>query len=141
MGGLHPHLLSSLEEIAHRQYQASTLVNVDCEKIKQQLDSLMLNKNVYQDSELSLSTLAAMVSLKSHQLSELINTQLGLSFSSYLRSQRVKAAEVLLKMEPDVSVLAIGLTVGFSSQSAFYSAFKEFHAIAPGQYRQQILAE
>ena len=137
----YPHLLSSLEEIAHRQYQASTLLNVDCEKIKQQLDSLMLNKNVYQDSELSLSALAEMVSLKSHQLSELINTQLGLSFSSYLRRQRVKAAEVLLKTEPDVSVLAIGLSVGFSSQSAFYSAFKEFHAMAPGQYRQQLLAE
>jgi len=137
----YPHLLSSLEEIAHRQYQSSTLLNVDCEKIKQQLNELMLNKNVYQDSELSLSALAEMLLLKSHQLSELINTQLGMSFSSYLRSQRVKAAEILLKMEPEVSVLAIGLSVGFHSQSAFYSAFKEFHSIAPGQYRQQILTE
>lgn len=137
----YPHLLSSLEEIAHRQYQASTLLNVDCENIKQQLDELMSNKNVYQDSELSLSTLAEMLSLKPHQLSELINIQLGMSFSSYLRRQRVNAAEVLLKTEPDVSVLAIGLSVGFSSQSAFYSAFKEFHSMAPGQYRQQILTK
>ncbi len=137
----YPHLLSSLEEIAQRQYQSSTLLNVDCEKIKQQLNELMLNKNVYQDSELSLSALAEMLALKPHQLSELMNTQLEMSFSSYLRSQRVKAAEVLLKTEPEVSVLAIGLSVGFSSQSAFYSAFKEFHSIAPGQYRQQMLTE
>ena len=137
----YPHLLSSLEEIANRQYQASTLLNVDCEQVKQQLKELMLNKNVYQDSELSLSTLAEMLSLKSHQLSELINTQLGMSFSSYLRSQRVKAAEILLKTEPEVSVLAIGLSVGFHSQSAFYSAFKEFHSMAPGQYRQQVLTK
>ena len=82
-----------------------------------------------------------MLLLKPHQLSELMNTQLEMSFSSYLRNQRVKAAEVLLKTEPEVSVLAIGLSVGFSSQSAFYSAFKEFHSMAPGQYRQQILAE
>ena len=137
----YPHLLSSLEEIAQRQYQSSTLLNVDCENIKQQLEELMLNKKVYQDSELSLSALAEMLSLKSHQLSELINTQLEMSFSSYLRRQRVKAAEVLLKTEPDVSVLAIGLSVGFSSQSAFYSAFKELHSMAPGQYRQQILTK
>jgi transcriptional regulator GlxA family with amidase domain len=101
----------------------------------------MLNKNVYQDSELSLSALAEMLSLKPHQLSELMNTQLEMSFSSYLRSQRVKSAEILLKTEPEVSVLAIGLSVGFSSQSAFYSAFKELHSMAPGQYRQQILTK
>lgn len=137
----YPHLLSSLEEIALRQYQSSTLLNVDCEKIKQQLNQLMLNKNVYQDSELSLAALAEMLLLKPHQLSELMNTQLEMSFSSYLRNQRVKAAENLLKTEPEVSVLAIGLSVGFSSQSAFYSAFKELHSIAPGQYRQQILTK
>ena len=137
----YPHLLSSLEEIAQRQYQSSTLLNVDCDAIKQRLEDLMYNKQVYQDSELSLSALAEILDLKSHQLSEFINTQLGMSFSSYLRSQRVKAAEILLKTEPEVSVLAIGLSVGFSSQSAFYSAFKEFHSIAPGQYRQQILTK
>jgi len=137
----YPHLLSSLEEIAHRQYQASTLLNVDCDKVKHQLDELMLTKHVYQDSELSLTALGEMLSLKSHQLSEFINTQLGMSFSSYLRRQRVTAAEAMLQSEPNVSVLAVGLSVGFSSQSAFYSAFKEFHSVAPGQYRQQMLTE
>ena len=137
----YPHLLSSLEEIAKREYQSSTLLNVDCDTTKHQLEDLMLNKQVYQDSELSLSILAEMLELKSHQLSELINTQLNMSFSTYLRNQRVKAAEVMLKAEPDVSILAIGLSVGFSSQSAFYSAFKELHGMAPGQYRQNILPQ
>jgi len=137
----YPHLLSSLEDIASRQYQTSTLLNVDNESVKHQLEQLMSTTKVYQDSELSLASLAEMLSLKPHQLSELINIQLGMSFSSYLRSQRVKAAEILLKTEPEASVLAIGLAVGFRSQSTFYSAFKEIHAIAPGQYRRQILAE
>lgn len=135
----YPHLLSSLEEIASRQYQTSTLLNVDCESKKNQLEELMTVKEIYQDTELSLSSCAEMLSLKSHQLSELINTQLGMSFSSYLRLQRINASEILLKTEPDVSVLAVGLSVGFSSQSAFYSAFKDIHSIAPGQYRRQIL--
>ncbi len=137
----YPHLLSSLEEIASRQYQTSTLLNVDCEAMKKQLDELMTVNEIYQDADLSLSSCAEMLSLKPHQLSELINTQLGMSFSSYLRQQRIKASEVLLKTEPEVSVLAVGLSVGFSSQSAFYSAFKDIHAIAPGQYRRQILTK
>ncbi len=137
----YPHLLSSLEEIANKLYQSSTLSNVDCEDVKTRLEELMKSNKVYQDADLSLSSLAEMLSMKSHQLSELINTQLGMSFSAYLRCQRVKAAEALLIKEPEVSVLAIGLDVGFSSQSAFYSAFREVHAIAPGQYRRQMIAK
>lgn len=137
----YPHLLSSIEDIAQRQYQKSTLLNVDSEQIKMRLDQLMSIEKVYQDTELSLSALAEKLSLKPHQLSELLNTQLAMSFSTYLRQQRVKAAEHLLIAEPDASVLAISLSVGFSSQSAFYSAFKETHALAPGQYRRKILAE
>jgi len=137
----YPHLLSTLEELGQRQYQASTLSSVDCDDVKQRLASLMFEKEVYRDTELSLKSLAEMLSLKPHQLSELLNTQLGISFSSYLRKQRIKAAEHLLKTEPEVSVLAIGLSVGFSSQSVFYSAFKELHGTAPGQYRRQSLTE
>ncbi|MCW8932812.1 MAG: helix-turn-helix domain-containing protein [Gammaproteobacteria bacterium] len=137
----YPHLLSSLEEFASRQYQTSTLLNVDCDAIKNQLEELMTVKKIYQDAELSLSSCAEALSLKPHQLSELINTQLDMSFSAYLRQQRIKASEILLKNEPEVSVLAVGLSVGFSSQSAFYSAFKDIHAIAPGQWRRQILTK
>ncbi len=137
----YPHLLSSLEEIASREYQTSTLQNIDCESKKQQLEQFMTIKEAYQDAELSLSSCAEQLSLKPHQLSELINTQLGMSFSSYLRQQRVQASEILLTTEPKVSVLAIGLSVGFSSQSAFYSAFKDIHSIAPGQYRQKNLTK
>jgi len=133
----YPHLLSSLEEIANRQYQTSTLLNVNCETLKKQLEELMSVNNIYQDSELSLSSCADSLSLKPYQLSELINTQLNMSFSTYLRQKRVQAAQILLKNEPKISVLAIGLSVGFSSQSAFYSAFKEIHAMAPGQYRRK----
>ena len=137
----YPHLLSSLEELAQRQYQASTLLNINCDAIKQQLVHLMIDEQLYQDYDLSLSSLAERLTLKPHQLSELLNTQLAMSFSSYLRDQRIKAAEKLLKDEPKTSVLAVGLSVGFSSQSAFYSAFNTIHAMAPGQYRKKTLSQ
>lgn len=137
----YPHLLSSLEEIASRQYQISTLLNIDCDAMKKKLEEIMAIDKVYEDTELSLLSCAAMLPLKAHQLSELINTQLGMSFSAYLRYQRVRAAEIILKTEPEISVLAVGLSVGFSSQSAFYCAFKDVHAMAPGQYRRQILTK
>lgn len=130
----YPHLLSTFEEIANRQYQSTTLSNVDINAINKCLDELMAQK-VFQDSGLSLSSLADMLELKPHQLSELLNTQLNTSFSSFLRKHRILEATTMLESEPNASVLAIGLAVGFSSQSAFYTAFKAIHSMSPGQYR------
>ncbi|MCF6301547.1 MAG: helix-turn-helix domain-containing protein, partial [Proteobacteria bacterium] len=70
-----------------------------------------------------------------HQLSELINTRLGMSFSSFLRVQRVEAAKTMLKNEPNSSVLSIGMAVGFASQSNFYTAFSKMTGSTPGKYR------
>lgn len=142
-GALHiqlnyPHLLSSLEELVSQKYQTSTLLNVDCDEVKKTLKVLFSEKRIFEDIDLSLSGLAEMLSVKPHQLSELMNTQLGVSFTSYLRGQRVEAAKQMLKDEPEASVLAIGLACGFRSQSAFYSAFKETYNMAPGQYRNKL---
>jgi AraC-like DNA-binding protein len=41
-------------------------------------------------------------------------------------------------LEPESSVLSIGLSVGFSTQSNFYTAFRDIVGLAPGQYRKQL---
>jgi AraC-like DNA-binding protein len=41
----------------------------------------------------------------------------------------------MLLAEPRASVLSVGLSVGFTSQSNFYEAFREIEGSTPGQYR------
>ena len=60
---------------------------------------------------------------------------MGKGFSRYLREQRSAAARHMLCAEPSASVLSVGLSVGFSSQSNFYEAFREIEGMTPGQYR------
>jgi len=60
-----------------------------------------------------------------------------MGFSQYLRTIRVQAAQIYLLEQPEVPVLAVGMSVGFTSQSSFYSAFKEIVGMAPGQYRRK----
>jgi AraC-like DNA-binding protein len=84
---------------------------------------------------LSLETLAEAVQLSPHQLSELINTEFQQGFSRYIRQHRIDEAKRLLLAEPTASVLSIGLSVGFNSQSNFYAAFREFVGMPPAQYR------
>lgn len=132
---LSPQLPTEVAEAARETYAVSTLGKVDCETTLQQLNQLMHTSKRYQDAELDLPSLSEDLGLTHYQLSELINTRLGKSFSRYLREQRVEAAKAQLINEPKATVLGIGLEVGFSSQSNFYEAFREVVGMTPGQFR------
>jgi AraC-like DNA-binding protein len=133
--GLRPQLSAEVSEVAQESYASSTLSNVDCDAVLSRLNSQMQAEQAYEDAELSLPRLAAKLGISAHQLSELMNTRLGKGFSRYLREQRISAAKTMLWDEPSASVLSIGLSVGFTSQSNFYEAFREIEGMTPGQYR------
>lgn len=133
--GLRPQLSRDVSEAVQTAYASSTLLNIDCEAALAKLDLLMRDERIYQDAELNLTRLAERLELSSHQLSELMNARLGKSFSRYLREQRVAAAQLMLCEQLSASVLSVGLSVGFTSQSNFYDAFREIDGMTPGQYR------
>ncbi|WP_444995276.1 helix-turn-helix domain-containing protein [Aliikangiella sp. IMCC44359] len=132
---IYPDLLNELTEVVKLGYSASTLSNVDIPEQIKRLEDFMNSDNLYQNENLSLSSLAEVMELTSHQLSELINTQYGVGFSKYIRELRVERAKHLLKAEPEASILSISLETGFKSQSNFYAAFKELTDMSPGSYR------
>ncbi len=130
-----PKITNEVVEAARETYATSTLSNIDCEQSLKDLQTLMQEKKLYQENTVDLYTVASELGLSNHQLSELINTQLGKSFSRYIREYRVDAAKDLLLSNPKASVLSIGLSVGFTSQSNFYEAFREIVGSTPGKYR------
>ncbi|MEZ5463197.1 helix-turn-helix domain-containing protein [Dokdonella sp.] len=117
-------------------YAVTTLAQVDRERAVGRLRQLM-DEQVFTDESLKLASLAGMLDLSPHQLSELINTQFGVGYSRYIREHRVAAAQRMLLAEPEASVLSVGLSVGFTSQSNFYAAFREITGEVPGRYRSQ----
>lgn len=133
--GLRPHLPEEVTETAKAAYANSTLTHVDCDTLLARLDTLMEQERAYENPELDLSGLADRLGLSAHQLSEFLNARLGKSFARYLRERRVAAAGAMLCAEPTASVLSVGLSVGFGTQSNFYEAFREIAGMTPGQYR------
>jgi len=125
----------AVEASVQGAYAQTTLAKVDCDAALARLCSLMAGERLYADPELSLGALAGHLGLSPHQLSELLNTRLGKTFARYVREQRVAAAKAMLIAEPGASVLSIGLSVGFATQSNFYEAFREIEGSTPGQYR------
>ncbi len=132
---LRPQLSVEVRETVQAAYASSTLNNVDCAAALSRLDGLMAKERIYEDPDLSLPGLAERLELSPHQLSELLNARLGKGFSRYLREQRLAAARTMLCNEPAASVLSVGLSVGFTSQSNFYEAFREIEGMTPGQFR------
>lgn len=133
----YPKLLSDILLITELTYAKSKLAGVNTNQKIESLETLMNDEKLYQNDELSLSLLAEQLDLSTHQLSELINSHFNVNFPRYIREQRVNEAKRLLRDEPDSSVLAISMAIGFKSQSNFYTAFKEITGISPGKFRKK----
>lgn len=129
-----PDIASKTVEAVATTYAVSTLDRVDREQIVAKMETLM-GEQVFADETLNLSKLAGLLDIGPHQLSELINTHFGVGYSRYIREHRIAAAQRMLIAEPEASVLSVGLAVGFTSQSNFYSAFREITGEVPGRYR------
>ncbi len=132
-----PEMLNDIQQIADIAYAKTKLQDVDIEKKKMQLEQLITQESVFQNEKMSLSSMAELLDLTAHQLSELVNTEYGCGFSKFVRSHRIEQAKRLLLTEPNTSVLAISIMTGFQSQSNFYSAFKEMTSESPGNYRKR----
>jgi len=130
-----PQLLNDILLITEIAYSKSKLVGINTRAKLDQLEQLMLVEKVYQNEELSLTSLAEQLDLSSHQLSELINTEFDYGFPRYIREYRVREAKKLLVSEPSASILSISMMTGFKSQSNFYTAFKGITNQSPGSYR------
>ena len=132
-----PEILNDISEAARATYASSTLADADVNALADSLEQLMHDDKIFQNEDLNLSSLANTLGITTHQLSELVNTRFGVGFSRYIREHRVAEARRLLEQDASASVLSIGLSTGFRSQSNFYAAFREITGEAPGTYRRK----
>jgi AraC-like DNA-binding protein len=125
--------------VSHEQkYTKSGLSDSQMEKYKRRLVSLMQFEKVYRRPDLTLPNLAALVNCSVNHLSQVINSGFGMSFFDYLNQYRIEHAKHMLSQYTgrQQSVLSIAFTVGFNSNSSFYTAFKKASGQTPAQYRQ-----
>lgn len=126
------------EEIKEKpKYQNSTLTEAAAQSLLSQLTECMETEKPYMDSDIRLAKLAAQINSTPHHLSQVINEQLGKSFSDFINEYRIKAAQEML-LDPQnksVYIINIAYTVGFNNKTSFNKAFKQMTGMSPSAFR------
>jgi AraC-like DNA-binding protein len=102
-----------------------------------QLEQIVITKELYTASNLTLDRLAKKLSTNRTYLSEAINAHYQVNYSSWINAIRVNAARKLLidKSYDHFSIEGIANSVGFASISSFNSIFKRETGLSPSQFK------
>jgi AraC-like DNA-binding protein len=122
--------------LRHRKYVKSGLTKSRMKAYMAALDHVMRQQEAYLDPELTLPLLAERVGCSVNHLSQVINAGYGMSFYDYVNKHRVnRAKRILNHLDDHAAVLKVAYSVGFNSNSAFYTAFKKRVGMTPAQFR------
>lgn len=101
------------------------------------IEELFKEERLYRDNALSLTSLARRLNTNTTYLSRVINEYYGQSFSSFINTFRVNAAQrMLLSAEyGHLTIEGIAREVGFNSKSSFNTAFKSLTGLTPSAYK------
>jgi AraC-like DNA-binding protein len=102
------------------------------------LEQVMTEQEMFKNPNLTLSELAKAINISSHQLSQVLNDNLGKNFTSYINEYRINKACSMIAANHPFSLEAIGYEVGFNSKSTFYSSFKKLKATTPSLYKENL---
>ena len=101
------------------------------------IHNIMLQEQLYKNSELSLDMLAQRMELNRETISRAINRSTGKNFAHFLNEYRIKEA---VKVMTNTRHHSIGLDiisemVGFNNRTTFARAFKQHTEMTPSEFR------
>lgn len=124
-------------ETRFARYKESRVNGINIAQVLQRLDDLMNLEQLYLNDNLTLPILSKRLDLSTHQLSEILNSHLEITFRNYVNQFRLMEAARLLLERPDMTILSIIYASGFNSKSSFHKLFQNRFGLSPQNYRLQ----
>lgn len=117
-------------------YTFSRLTNTQTDKSNLINRIIELTEKQFTNPLLSVSTIAKDLTYNSKYISHIFKEKMGMSYTEYLRTLRLKYAVSLLDHGLD-SVKNVALLSGFSDPLYFSSVFKKTIGVSPKEYQQR----
>lgn len=86
--------------------------------------------------KISVEVLASVAGLSTGRFSHLFQEETGISPMVYFRREKLESAKEMLN-DSEYKVYEISTILGFSSESHFVKAFREYTGVTPGEYRRR----
>ncbi len=121
--------------IYHRKRKLTISASSDAAKqLMERINKIMEEQKLYQNSELKLQDLAAILGTNRRYISDCINSQLGCSFAQYVNTYRIEHAKRLLRQNTDWKIADVYYESGFSNETTFYRTFKSVTNMTPKEW-------
>lgn len=137
-----PRSLALPERSDRKRYARSGLTASARQTIAAAVKKAMEDGKLYCDPELTLRDLAEACDAPVHQVSAVINGELGTNFNALVNDHRARDLAALLA-RPELAertILNLGMQAGFNSKAGMNRAFKRSIGTTPRQYRKRELA-
>lgn len=119
-------------------YANKKITDERADRLITKLQQLILTEEPYKNADLKLNDLAKKINVSAHELSQLLNDNLGKSFATYINQYRIDEACKIIATNTAIKLEEIGYEVGFNSKSTFYTAFKKHKGCTPTIYKEQL---
>lgn len=119
------------------KYASKKIENEEANSLIASLEKVMIENQFHKNTNVKLNDIAKKLQISSHQLSQLLNDNLGKSFAMFINEYRIEEAKELLQNNHQFTLEAIGFESGFSSKSTFYATFKKIVGQTPSAYKKQ----
>ena len=89
------------------------------------------------DNEFNLSKFSQLIGIPSNNISQILNEELGISFTDLINKMRVEEMKKRL-VDPkykNLTILGIAYDVGFNSKTAMIRNFKKFTQTTPSEFK------
>ena len=121
------------------QLRSIELSSEAADELKQRLEKLIETHQPHLDEGISLGKLASLLGVTTHQLSELLNIHMSISFYDYLNHLRYEESLKLLQNAwHEYSITDIAYRSGFNNRNSFYKVFKEKTGLTPTQFKNSL---
>lgn len=96
---------------------------------------LMDEEEIFLNSELKISDVAARLGTNSRYISDCIKHSHGCSFTQFVNSYRVEHAKRLMREQPDIKISVLCYDSGFTNETSFYRTFKSLTGMSPNEWK------
>ncbi len=136
--------LAILQEIKMKlKYVKSGMDATQAKALKLRLESLIENEKPFLDPNLKVSDLGRRLEVTDNYISQVVNSEFGLSFNDFINQYRVNAfkSTIIEGKKTHLTLFAIAEACGFKSKSTFNAAFKKATGTTPSAFKASLSSD